>query len=80
MVRCFNGSILHVNLASGELIVEHPSEEFLSFLWGGWSNGGVLYSARDTSRKRSSRGREYSYLLHRFANGVAYFRSITPDH
>lgn len=46
MARCFNGSILHVNLTSGELTVEHPSEEFYRFYGGGGAMG-VYYILRD---------------------------------
>lgn len=48
MARCFNGSVLHVDLTKGELSIETPSEEFYRTYGGGGM--GMYYILRDTPK------------------------------
>lgn len=57
MANCYNGSVLHVNLTTGEIVMECPSDEIYR-MYGGGSGIGMYYILRDMPPKVDPLGPE----------------------
>jgi aldehyde:ferredoxin oxidoreductase len=54
---CYTGNVLHLNLSTGELTIDHPSEDFYR-KYGGGSAMGLFYLLRDLPRQIDPLGPE----------------------
>jgi aldehyde:ferredoxin oxidoreductase len=62
MLYGFTGNILHVNLTTGEIEIEHPTEEFYRTYWGG-SAMGMYYLLKNTPAHADPLGPENTLCL-----------------
>lgn len=62
MLYGYAGNILHVNLTTGKIEIEHPAESFYRTYWGG-SAMGMYYLLRNTPAKADPLGPENTLCL-----------------
>jgi aldehyde:ferredoxin oxidoreductase len=62
MLYGYTGNILHVNLTTGKIEIEHPAESFYRTYWGG-SAMGMYYLLRNTPAKAEPLGPENTLCL-----------------